>query len=911
MPTDTEQLVVSLEARIRDFERNFQRANRTANQNFQAIERQAKRSADALEQSMSGAAKGVNVAMAALKGGIAGLVTGISVGAIEGIATRFRDITREIANVGSEAKRAGLSARAFQELGYVAQQNRIPVDALTDGMKELSLRADEFIVTGQGSAAEAFQRLGYGAENLRKKLADPSALLVEIIGKLEHLDRAAQIRIADELFGGTGGERFVELLDRGAVGVRTLIQEAHELGAVMDDEVIARADELDRKFNAIGTTISTWTKQSILGLVGAADDLLDRFNKIDEQSTRNVQDRLASVYGDLEAEKQHLADLQQVSMGSSADTMNINQSQKEIERLTAEAMRLRDILDRRNGYSENFIYKTGLDANGAAPPVSNLNNALDGTNNAAANGAKGLNSFASAVRALKEEIPDLANNLATLDAQARVDAAYKAALSKARTMGEVYQANELRGAALKAVGVKSATDDPAKYLSNVLASGKDAKHITGMQSGFQQKLATMLASMPADLKGSVTVNSGYRSVERQQELWLQALKKYGSPEAARKWVAPPGNSQHNKGNAADLGYGSDAARQWVHKNAGNFGLTFPLSNENWHVEDADARSAARSEEITKQTTALTEQAEAYRQIISEANQFTAEQRTEQQALTMTKQAAAAYRYEQQMLAEAQRQGIPLSSQQRQEITQLAQGMATAEAATQQYAMTQEQAQQVSDFFASTAADALTGLITGTTTAEQALQQLIASLAQAVLQAALLGEGPLAGLMGGGGKSAAGGGGLLGSLFSAIIGAKDGGFITPKGVQHFSRGGDVRGPGTSRSDSIPAYLSDGEFVVNAAATRRNRAALEAINSGKATGLDAGLGRGSIRATTNQVSNVFSPTIPITVQASGNKEADAAMAERLSAEMDTLLENKMTEFVAKQQRPGAMMGKRNFY
>ena len=218
MPTDTEQLVVSLEARIRDFERNFQRANRTAGQNFKAIENRAKRSADALEASMSGAGRGVNMAMAALKGGVAGLITGLSIGALEGIASRIGDITKNIANVGNEAKRAGLSTKAFQELGYVAQQNRIPVDALVDGMKELNLRADEFIVTGQGSAAEAFQRLGYTAEDLKRKLQDPAALLVEIIGKLEHLDRAAQIRIADELFGGTGGERFVELL-RGALHV--------------------------------------------------------------------------------------------------------------------------------------------------------------------------------------------------------------------------------------------------------------------------------------------------------------------------------------------------------------------------------------------------------------------------------------------------------------------------------------------------------------------------------------------------------------------------------------------------------------------------------------------------------------------------------------------------------------------
>lgn len=46
---------------------------------------------------------------------------------------------------------------------------------------------------------------------------------------------------------------------------------------------------------------------------------------------------------------------------------------------------------------------------------------------------------------------------------------------------------------------------------------------------------------------------------------------------------------------------------------------------------------------------------------------------------------------------------------------------------------------------------------------------------------------------------------------------------------FATGGYVSGAGTGTSDSIMARLSDGEFVVNAAATKRNRALLEAINS----------------------------------------------------------------------------------
>jgi hypothetical protein len=44
------------------------------------------------------------------------------------------------------------------------------------------------------------------------------------------------------------------------------------------------------------------------------------------------------------------------------------------------------------------------------------------------------------------------------------------------------------------------------------------------------------------------------------------------------------------------------------------------------------------------------------------------------------------------------------------------------------------------------------------------------------------------------------------------------------------GGYITGPGTGRSDSISAQLSNGEYVVNAAATSQHRDMLDAINSG---------------------------------------------------------------------------------
>lgn len=51
------------------------------------------------------------------------------------------------------------------------------------------------------------------------------------------------------------------------------------------------------------------------------------------------------------------------------------------------------------------------------------------------------------------------------------------------------------------------------------------------------------------------------------------------------------------------------------------------------------------------------------------------------------------------------------------------------------------------------------------------------------------------------------------------------------AQQFAGGGFVRGPGTSTSDSIPAMLSNGEYVVRAAAVSRlGRGFLDLINNG---------------------------------------------------------------------------------
>jgi len=112
--------------------------------------------------------------------------------------------------------------------------------------------------------------------------------------------------------------------------------------------------------------------------------------------------------------------------------------------------------------------------------------------------------------------------------------------------------------------------------------------VTSAQSKpLDDALARMIAAAPA----GISVTSEVRDAKQQQVLWDAAVKKYGSVAEARKWVAPPGHSQHQLGTAADLAFTTPAARQWAHDNAARFGLVFPLGNEPWHVEIAGARKA--------------------------------------------------------------------------------------------------------------------------------------------------------------------------------------------------------------------------------------------------------------------------------------------------------------------------------
>lgn len=310
-------LIVPIAAETGQLQRGLKAAERQADQFHSKVSAGGKRASDRwaddwrrssrqVEQSLGRVDSVIGKAGVALKAGLAGLAAGVMTGMVQQTVA----VARSVAEIGDAAKRSGLGLQAFQELAYVAQQTRIPLDAMVDASKELNLRLDEFATTGKGSAAEALQRLGIDAAQAATMLKDPAASLDVILEKVRTLDTAAQIRIFDELFGGQGGEYLVQLLSHSNEELARMKAEAHAVGAVMSAEVVARADDLDYHFNQAATAVGSTLKGAIVTAAAALVDFINQFKAFETRTRYQQQQAVASAKARLDTLDAGLAPLE-------------------------------------------------------------------------------------------------------------------------------------------------------------------------------------------------------------------------------------------------------------------------------------------------------------------------------------------------------------------------------------------------------------------------------------------------------------------------------------------------------------------------------------------------------------------------------------------------------------------------
>ncbi len=104
-------------------------------------------------------------------------------------------------------------------------------------------------------------------------------------------------------------------------------------------------------------------------------------------------------------------------------------------------------------------------------------------------------------------------------------------------------------------------------------------------------LARFLSAQAAgkELGIELSIDSGYRSPEKQNYLYQRAIKTYKSADEAIKWVLPSDLSRHPWGLALDVNLNHDkSGASWLEANGATFGLCRVYVNEWWHFEPLTA-----------------------------------------------------------------------------------------------------------------------------------------------------------------------------------------------------------------------------------------------------------------------------------------------------------------------------------
>lgn len=186
-------------------------------------------------------------------------------------------------------------------------------------------------------------------------------------------------------------------------------------------------------------------------------------------------------------------------------------------------------------------------------------------------------------------------------------------------------------------------------------------------------------------------------------------------------------------------------------------------------------------------------------------------------------------------------------------------------------------------------DALSNVIVDGGKASDVIQSLIRSLARAALQAALIGDGPLAGLFGTKGANGSTGG-IFGSI-GKLFGFATGGVMTGRGplpLRRYANGGVANSPqlamfGEGKRPEAYVPLPDGRTIpVTVATPKMNTPA-----AGSQT-------------------VVSSPTINVTVNGSaGTKDQNHDLAQQVAAQVKPLAQQMVTKEIMRQLRPGGII------
>ena len=203
-----------------------------------------------------------------VKGLLAGLGVSLSVA---GFAAMIKNAIDAADQLNKLSQKIGISVEALSMLRFAAQLSDVSLETLQKGIKGLSQNIAE-ANTGIGDGAQVFDALGISVKNADGSMKSTEAVLLQMADVFANLeDGAVKTALAVKLFGKSGMD-MIPFLNQGAAGINQLTAEAERLGLKLTTETARSAEAFNDNLTALKASSSS------LGIALARDFLPELTN---------------------------------------------------------------------------------------------------------------------------------------------------------------------------------------------------------------------------------------------------------------------------------------------------------------------------------------------------------------------------------------------------------------------------------------------------------------------------------------------------------------------------------------------------------------------------------------------------------------------------------------------------------
>ena len=204
------------------------------------LDKLAEKAGIKLPDGLTKAANGLGAvnAKALAAAGVVGALIAVIVKAEKALIDMTKASAEAAKNLTLLSQTTNLSIESAQEWDYTLKRVGSSLEQAQGDLSQLQEKMRD-AAQGTGEGAELFGELGLSVKDATGQLKDTGTMLQEVTEALAGMsDKSERNAVASALLGGTG-EKLIPILNEGSDALGRYAQEAHEAGAVLDEQTVA------------------------------------------------------------------------------------------------------------------------------------------------------------------------------------------------------------------------------------------------------------------------------------------------------------------------------------------------------------------------------------------------------------------------------------------------------------------------------------------------------------------------------------------------------------------------------------------------------------------------------------------------------------------------------------------------